>query len=395
MLKDYFAFALTSLRHRQLRTWLTVIGIIIGIASIIALISISQGLENAIVKQFERMGSNRMYVSPENFMSSGNIPQGLTKDDVDTIEKMPEVEWVNPYLIGSDEVEFNKEKLFVQQLVGINTDGLSSRWADMDFKLVEGRLPEKKISGGVVIGYKIATDFFKKDVHLKNKMTIKGKDFRVDGVLEEIGNQDDDTSVWMDIDDFREVFNKPTEVTMIELKLKPGIDVNLAADKISKRLEKARGNDHFDIMTPEQILEQVGELLQVIKIVLGGIAAISLVVGGVGIMNSMYTSVLQRKKEVGIMKSVGAKNMDIMLIFLIESGIIGLSGGILGVVLGSGLALMTEYVAKQAGFGLLSVKISLSLSLFGLLFALIVGMVAGALPARQASRLRPAEALRD
>jgi putative ABC transport system permease protein len=392
MLKDYFVLAIGSLRHRQLRAWLTVIGVIIGIGSIIALISISQGLENAIVEQFERMGTNRLYVMPEGFTSMSF--QGLTIRDVERIEKMPEVEWINPYLMTSDEIEFSNEKQFVQQIVGINTEGLADKWEDMDFTFIEGRLPEHKQTGIAVIGYKIATDVFRKDIHLKSKIKIKDQEFRVVGVLEEIGNEDDDTAVWLETEDFRKLFNMPDEVQMIELKLNEGIDANSAANKISDRLERARGNDFFTIMTPEQMLEMIGELLSVIRLVLGGIAGISLVVGGIGIMNSMYTSVLQRKNEVGIMKSVGATNKDVMLIFMVEAGLIGMVGGLLGVMLGSAIALVTGEVAAQAGFALLSIKLSWQLSLFGLLFALIIGMIAGVLPARQAAKLRPAEALK-
>lgn len=392
MLKDYLTFAVQSVRHRQLRTWLTVIGVIIGIASIIALISISQGLENALVEQFEMMGSNRIYILPEGFTTS--FVEGLTTRDAERIEKMPEVEWVNPYVVTSDEIEFNKEKQFVQQIVGIETEGLASKWEDMDLGFEEGRLPEKKQTGIAVVGYRLAKDRFKKEIHLKNKIDIKGEEFRITGVLEEIGNEGDDTAVWIELEDFRELFNMPDEVHTIEIKIKAGLDIPLAAEKIGDRLERARGDDHFTIMTPEQILEQVGEVLGVVRLVLGGIAAISLVVGGVGIMNSMYTSVLQRRREIGIMKSVGAKNIDVMLIFIVEAGLIGLAGGILGVALGSWIALTTGYIAAQQGFMLLSIKLSWQLSLFGLLFALMVGMLAGALPARQAARLKPAEALR-
>ena len=392
MFNDYLIFALQSLRHRKLRTWLTVIGIVIGIASIIALISISQGLENAIVEQFEKMGSNRLFVMPEG--QAMQALSGLTTRDTERIEKMPEVEWVNPYVFTGEEVEFSKEKQFVLQVLGLETEGLAEKWEDMDFDLIEGRMPNKKQSKIAIIGYKTARGLFKKDIHLKNKIKIKDKDFRVIGVVEEIGNDADDTAVWVDIDDFRELFNKPDEVNMIEIKIKPGLDINLAAEKIEARLSKARDDDTFQVITPEQMLEQIGSLLNIIRLVLGGIAAISLVVGGVGIMNSMYTSVLQRKKEIGIMKSVGAKNKNVMMIFLIESGLIGMAGGIFGVILGSGIALAVGYIAEQAGFGLLRIKLSWQLSLFGLFFALLVGMASGVLPARQATKLKPAEALR-
>ncbi len=180
MLKDYLTLAIKSLSHRKLRTWLTVIGIIIGIASIVALISISQGLENAIVEQFEMMGSNRLFIVPEGF--TAQAVTGLTTRDAERVEKMPEVEWINPYLFASEEVEFSKEKQFIQQVVGIDTEDLATKWEDMDLDLEEGRLPDKKQTGIAIVGYKIATELFKKDMHLKNKIKIKDKEFKSSGL---------------------------------------------------------------------------------------------------------------------------------------------------------------------------------------------------------------------
>ena len=140
-------------------------------------------------------------------------------------------------------------------------------------------------------------------------------------------------------------------------------------------------------------MEQISQVLGIMQVVLVGIAAISLIVGAIGIMNSMYTSVLERTKDIGIMKAVGARNSDIMKIFLIESGLMGLVGGIFGTALGTIVALIVEKISSQSGF-LLIIRIEYGLLLFGLLFAFLVGMISGALPAYQASKLRPVDALR-
>ena len=129
------------------------------------------------------------------------------------------------------------------------------------------------------------------------------------------------------------------------------------------------------------------------QIVLVGIAAISLLVGAIGIMNSMYTSVLERTKDIGIMKSIGARNSDVLQIFLIEAGLIGFVGGVFGSALGSAMALAIGPIAKESGFPLV-ITIEIPVLLFGLLFAFIVGMISGILPAYQASKMKPVDALR-
>ena len=136
-------------------------------------------------------------------------------------------------------------------------------------------------------------------------------------------------------------------------------------------------------------------MLAIVQIVLGGIAAISLLVGGIGILNSMYTSVLERTKQIGIMKSLGARNNNIFMVFLVEAGLIGLVGGVAGVILGSAISLAVGVIAAQAGFGLLKIIIDYKLLLFGLAFAVGMGMFSGYLPARRAAKLQPVEALRQ
>ena len=154
-------------------------------------------------------------------------------------------------------------------------------------------------------------------------------------------------------------------------------------------------DENFEIFTPEQLLQQLKTILGIIQVVLVGIAAISIIVGAVGITNSMYTNVLERTKDIGIMKSIGAKNSDILIIFLIESGMQGFIGGTIGIMLGVGIGKIVEYLAKISGFSLLKVPINPLILLGGLLFAVIVGLVSGYFPARQAAKLRPVDALKD
>jgi len=150
----------------------------------------------------------------------------------------------------------------------------------------------------------------------------------------------------------------------------------------------------FSVYTPKQLLDQLSSILGAIKIILSGIAAISLVVGGIGIMNSMFTSVLERTRQIGIMKAIGATKKDILSLFLIESGLIGLGGGLIGVILGITTAKIVEVVAFNLGFSLLVIKLDFLLIGLVLFFAFFIGMISGAIPAYQAASLKPVDALR-
>jgi len=389
---EYLKLAVGNITHRKLRSFLTVLGIVIGITAIISLITVSQGLENFVTEQFEKIGTDRLYVMPAMF--GLDLGEGLTTDDVDLIKKQPEVEWINPFLMTSTEMTFGNEDGFIQYAGGVETDDLEKKFEDLDVTAAKGRFFKNGEKGVVMLGHKIAYDFFDKEVRVNNQVEVKGKKLRVIGILSEIGNSEDDSAVYFAMEDARELFNKPDEISAIEIKVKPGVDITFFADKLSKKLEKARDDDFFSVLTPEQLLEQFGSILNIIQVILGSIAAISLVVGGIGIMNSMYTSVLERTRDIGIMKSIGAKNSAILMVFLTESAILGLIGGIVGIIIGSGFALIIDAGAKQAGYAVLSISIDPKVVLGGLLFAIIIGSISGALPAHRASKLKPVEALR-
>jgi len=171
------------------------------------------------------------------------------------------------------------------------------------------------------------------------------------------------------------------------------------ADEITRKLRKDRhekeGEEDFSVQTPTQVFAAVTTILDVIKIVVGGIAAISLLIGVIGVANTMFTSVLERTKEIGVMKAIGARRRNILAIFLIESSFLGLVGGILGAIIGISIAFLAAHFANTAlGSSLLLVTISWHLTLSSVALALILGIIAGTVPAMQASRLHPVEALR-
>ena len=392
MLADYFLMAVNNIRHRKLRSWLTVIGIIIGVAAIISLVTVSRSLESTIESQFEQFGANRIIISPKGFQGPGTVSEGLTTKDVRTIERISGFKYVVPAIFISTEVRYKKEVGFTL-INGIPSENFEEFFLDSNSQLKEGRFIEPGDRFEAVVGSRVVEDMFDNPLKLGSKIEIRGREFEIVGILEEIGNSQDDNQINIPLETAREIFNKPDDVDGIIAQVKSPDDIPLLQERIERELERDRHDTNFQVVTATQILEQIGEVLGVIQFVLVGIAAISLIVGGIGIMNSMYTSVLERTKEIGIMKAIGAKNSDIFQIFLIESGLIGLVGGLFGTLLGTGIALVIGQLSKNSGF-LLIVKIEALVLIFGLLFAFFVGVISGVLPAVQASKLRPADALR-
>src|SRR3989344_5729811 len=375
MITEYFLLAVNSILHRKLRSWLTIIGIIIGVAAIISLITLSRGLENTIQEQFETFGANRILISSRGFQGPGTASQGLTIDDVDTIEKISGFDYVIPAIFRSSEIINNKEVAFTL-VAAIPSEDFQEFFEDSGIEMKEGRFIKSGEKSAAIIGARAAKEMFSKELRIGNKIEINKHEFKVVGILEEVGNSQDDNQINIPLETAREVFNEPDHVDTIIAQAKTDTDIPALQRKIEKELEQKRDDTNFQVLTATQILEQISQVLGIMQVVLVGIAAISLIVGAIGIM-----------------KAVGARNSDIMKIFLIESGLMGLVGGIFGTALGTIVALIVEKISSQSGF-LLIIRIEYGLLLFGLLFAFLVGMISGALPAYQASKLRPVDALR-
>jgi putative ABC transport system permease protein len=393
MIQDYIRIALKNITHRQLRSWLTAIGIIIGVASVVALISVSQGMQGAIEEQFEQMGTDTITITPTSFTGPGSTAEAPFDDgDVRVIERVAEIDNVLPMMYGTAKFTFHNQDSY-SYLMGVPLDKESNKaWEDIGWESEVGRFPEsgKKEVG---LGYLAAREMFDDEVHVKNTILVNDVKFKVVGIAKEVGNSQDDTAIYMDVDVAKDILEQEN-YNMIMAKVKPGNDAELVADKVQRKLEKYRNAEDFNAMTPAEILEQVNDILGIIQLVLVGIAAISLLVGAIGIMNTMYTSVLERTKEIGIMKAIGATNNAIMMIFLAEAGILGLVGGAVGTLLGILMGKGVEIAAGSSGFIPLRVEISPTLVIGAISFAFLIGALSGTLPALGAAKLKPVDALR-
>lgn len=392
MIKDSIKLTISSLRRRQLRAWLTIIGIIIGIASIVALISVSQGMQTALEEEFSKFGATTIRVTPKGLRGPPTKADILTTKDVETIENIPGIEYISPIFMQNANVEFKKEEIF-QLVAGYPADNIKKGFYDLNFNLKEGQIFTKSDTNSMIIGEGIK-DLFENDIQLRSSIIVNDKKFKIKGIIEESGNPATDQSIYIPLETARTLFGDPDGVSVITIKILDGIDVNEIAKKVQRKLKRARDNENFEVFTPQQAINQINEILGIVQFILVGIASISLLVGGIGIMNAMYTSVLERTRQIGLMKAVGARNSSILMIFLVESGVIGLVGGIAGVIAGLSIAKAVELIAAQLGYTLLKITINPYLIGFGLLFAFIVGVVSGLLPAYQASKLVPVKALR-
>lgn len=393
MFKDLFKIALRSMVNRKTRTILTTLGIIIGITAIISLISVSQGLENAILDQFSEIGMDKIYV---NAKGGGGIPGAgvsLTDDDLEAVERMAEIKLVMPYTMKSAEITYAKETEY-DFLAGIPADKFYLLGENYGLDLKKGSWITSKDSFSAIIGPRVADDMFEKEISVKNSILIEGKKFRVKGILEEVGNAEDDSMIYIPLETLRRIFpDEKNKISIIDAQVKEGLYPKDVVPKVEKALERERDDDDFEVYTAENIIKQTQSILGIVEIVLSSIAAISLIVGGIGIMNSMYTSTLEKTSEIGIMKGIGARNMTIMKIFLIESSIMGLVGGALGSLFGTLIAKGVQAGAAAAGFSMMNVKISLPLIAFGIGFAVLTGAISGAIPAYRASKMSPVDAL--
>jgi len=402
MIWEYFKLALTNLSHRRMRSYLTMIGIFIGIAAVVALVSLGQGLQQYISEEFSKIGTDKIIIMPgKGLLAPGTtLSTQLTKQDVETVQRVSGIDSAGGTVFGSVKIS-GKDKAIYSYAISIPETDFRATFFEMGtLEVGSGRLLEKGESGKIMIGADyVRRNLLKQQIKIGDKIKINDQEFRVVGVMKPIGNPSDDSSVYLNEQDARDLFNAPERFDYIYAKTAAGEDPLVVADAVERAMRRERnvekGKEDFSVQTFNQLIESFNIVFGIVQAVVLGIAAISLLVGGIGIMNTMYTAVLERTKEIGIMKAIGAKNTDVLLIFLIESGLLGTVGGAIGIAIGMGLGKLVEIGAAQAlGTALLRAYFPLYLIVGTLLFSFIVGSVSGLFPALQAARLPPVEALK-
>jgi len=402
-ISEYFKIALRNLRTRSLRSWLTILGIVIGIFLIISLLSLSEGVKQAINEQMEAMGGDMIMVMPgseENIMGMMIGGEYLEKEDIAAIEKTKGVEDVLIMSYRGIVVRYKEEAKMVL-LAGLPWDkGLEILERFQGWSLSEGRWP---IPGKreVAVGRQWIIDIFKEKVKINQDIVMKGRKFKVVGILNSLGNKSDDSQIYLDIGLYQDLTGeKKGSARMAMVKVEEGISTDKIVEDIKENLQKTRkrrfGEDtaDFAVITYEKITNITNSILGIVQTAIILFASIAILVGGIGITNTMFTSIRERTREIGIMKAIGAKNSAVLTIFLIEASIIGLIGGTGGIVLGIICAKIIELYTQANPVFYFSISISPTLILFGLAFSILTGSISGFFPARRAARLKPVEALR-
>lgn len=380
------------------------LGIIIGITAVVSLIGMGQGLKVAISSQFGDIGTDKLAV-----MASGGLgPPGtgvvtpLTKDNVKKIEQVNGVKNAVGRLTRSGKLVYNNHAAFGMAASMAEGDDRKLIEEALNLEAGDGRLLRDGDSKKTVLGSNLGEEEagFGKQIVVGSKVFIQDEAFEVIGFLEKKGSFLIDSIVLVEEEDLRKILDIPDdEMDVIAVQVHPNADMKAVQDNIEKVMRKERdvdkGEEDFTVQTPQAVLAQVNSTLFAVQLFVYVIAAISIIVGGIGIMNTMFTSVLERTKEIGIMKSIGARNNTIFSLFFIESGLIGSIGGIIGAIIGISIAMGLAFVGRLVlGSELIRADISIWLIVGSIFGSFLLGSIFGVIPAVNASKLSPVDALR-
>lgn len=393
--------SLGAIFANKMRSLLTMLGIIIGISSVITVVALGEGSQKAIDKEFEQFGAGRAFLSM-NWRENYSMRDILTSDDIEVLNRTfsKEIEAIVPYVHENGKVKSKSEKINVN-ITGGNENYIKIEKVDM----IKGRyLTEEDVKGKrsvSIIDKSMALDIFGRTNVLGETLDIEIGESQVSLVIIGIYEKPKSTLQAMGGQTLGNIFVPYTTLEKItgggdlywnvEMSLGKEIDTDRTTQKIIRLIEKRHGNEgenKYIVQTAEGELESINKITGIITLVISAIAAISLLVGGIGVMNIMFVSVTERTREIGIRKAIGAKRKDILLQFLVESVIVSGIGGIIGTIIGVGLAfIVSSFIKIPPGVSIGTIAIAW-------IFSAGVGVFFGIYPANKASKLDPIDALR-
>lgn len=401
-LNDILKESWLSISGNKIRSFLTVLGIIIGVMAVVIMVAVGETVQKEITDQFSSLGTNTVVIragaAQIGGVRSGNR-QTLTTDDAAVIAKLPDVAAVSPVQVAGAQVVYGN-KNWSTSMIGAYPDYTTVQTIDMEYGAFFDDIAVRNASTYAVIGPKTAAELGMDKNPVGEVIRIQNVPFVIVGVPKErgdtaMGSQDD--MVMIPVTTLKKRLQGsrfPNAVSMIALKLFQDADNAVVIDQISALLRdrhrlKPGDEDDFQIMDMKQILETMTTVTGYLKLLLIAIAAVSLLVGAIGIMNMMLVSVAERTREIGIRKAIGARESNIIIQFLAESIMISFIGSMIGLVLGVGLAqgVGRFILGYHVPFSLWPVLLSISV-------AVVVGLASGVMPAIKAAKLNPIDSLR-
>lgn len=392
IISQSFKMSIQNILSNKLRSFLTMLGIIIGVASVIGLITIVKGATDSFMGEFSSMGAGTIQIVAE----GNSVKYGLTNSEVKRISEIEGIEKISPESSFPTKVVLEGEVYDKVTVNGTNTDAFSTK------EFSTGRPFFESESGGdtmvCVVDEKFVTKVLVGHKTIGTKIKIGGYEYTIIGVIKNdesmLGGLSDSSrskgNVYIPIRNALTIQGK-TNVTTVIAYLSENADNNIVQGRIRDYLKELYGKDEYAyyIISMDSLMESMNQITGVMSGLLGGIASIALVVGGIGIMNMMLVSVSERTKEIGLRKALGAEPARIQLQFLIESIVLSLVGGIIGILLGLGIALVGSLLLET------TFKIIASAIYIGIGFSIGVGVLFGWMPAKRASELNPIDALRS
>ena len=397
--------AFESLAANKVRAGLTILGIVIGVAAVIAMVSVGRGAQATITDSINGIGTNLIFVFRGGSEDVRN-PKPITLGDAEAIAdhfQAPSVVAVAPAIQGNGKITYGREST-TTSITGVTPEYASVR----NYNVTEGEFVNQEMLLGqasvVLLGSDVADKLFGRQEGLVGEtVRIEGQPFRVIGVLQSKGGSNfsnEDNQVLVPFSTAQARLIRRSTADRVDLLLVEAISprsVPAASEEVAQilrtRHRTAIGADDFTILTQQDFLTTASTITNVLTIFLGGVAAISLLVGGIGIMNIMLVSVTERTREIGLRKAVGAHKADIMVQFLAESAVLSLFGGVIGIILGYAIAFAVGQIAKASNADI-TPSIGIDIILIATLFSTAVGLFFGLYPANRAASLEPVEALR-
>jgi putative ABC transport system permease protein len=417
-LSDIIKLSISNLSQRGLRSWLTVLGIVIGVAAVVAILSIGSGMQQSISSQLGGLGADIITVSPgfaraytvafqrgaQPLIERAQTSVYFTEKDVQAIKSIEGIVAINKVIAGRANVTY------LAQSASVSVYGVDPlAWKEIiPVEIEEGRYLLPGDSDAIVVGNRVANQMFKRPLGINTQLTINGKPFKIVGILKESGGIAGiigiDNLIFMPLSSAKTVLGISTnEYSSLQVKVSDTTLVDYVASEIEEKLMLSRHvteeTKDFTVTSTKTIQETVTNVMNTVNLFLAGIAGVSLLVGAIGIANTMFMSVMERTRQIGTLKALGSTNLEVMEIFLFESAMIGLLGGLIGIFVGFiasglisevGVRVLVTGMRAQTGLTVITPE----LILFGLAFSTFIGILSGILPARRAANLQPVEALR-